>query len=608
MTVSPHMYLMRLRNSSLPELACRLQQSLTLPYLNLLSTLGRQLTVVHEKEVDAIANLIMPDLFLAEAASFLDCNALSESISSSMVVSNKQQTGNLPKVDPAPMEEDIRLIWEPARLQQAVLLLVIAHQTPEPPGWKQAQIASKAIIFSWLKANPFHRGMHYTSAMECALRIPVFFTALKLIDGLNPDEYDLVLKAIYRHAWLISKRLSLYSSLGNHTIAEAVGLIFAGAIYKSTPEGMRWMETGQRLLTDELPHQILDDGGPAEQSLNYHRFVLDLYWLAMDFIQKNNLGAVHHWEKRVSAGEFFLNVFKDKHGAFPSIGDSDNGFAIAPGVKPARSAGKPLKESRTTFEHSGYSVIRGGKLIFTFDHGPLGMSPLYNHGHADALSITLSKNGHPLLVDPGTYRYNGVPEWRRYFKGTRAHNTVTIDDQDQALQETSFIWSKPYNSRLTTHEKEDGDMFFNALHDGYMRLKAPVRHQRSVLFFDQGNFLIKDRFIGAGIHCFQLNFHLHPNAVVAKEGKWWIVDNDGERAFLRLVEGDFQVVRGQKNPLMGWFSSCYGEKEPTGTLTFTRTGNAGSVVFTTAICTRLPIHSGSFEIKAGELERKIRNT
>jgi uncharacterized heparinase superfamily protein len=149
------------------------------------------------------------------------------------------------------------------------------------------------------------------------------------------------------------------------------------------------------------------------------------------------------------------------------------------------------------------------------------MAPFYNHGHADALSITLSKKGTPLLVDSGTYRYNGVPAWRRHFRGTRAHNTVTFDDQDQAVQETYFIWSKPYTANLIAFVEEDGQCFCKAVHDGYTRLKAPVRHQRSVLFFSQGNFMIKDRFRGAGVHRFELNFHLHQNAVVHRKEECW---------------------------------------------------------------------------------------
>ena len=90
--------------------------------------------------------------------------------------------------------------------------------------------------------------------------------------------------------------------------------------------------------------------------------------------------------------------------------------------------------------------------------------------------------------------------------------------------------------------------------------------------------------------------------------RWWVVDHGGERIFMRLVEGDFQVVRGQENPLMGWYSYRYGQKEPTSTLTFTRTGASDSVVFTTAICTRLPLGDDRIDINVGELERQIENS
>jgi len=86
---------------------------------------------------------------------------------------------------------------------------------------------------------------------------------------------------------LVSRNLALYSSLGNHTVCECIGLVFGGAVFRETGEGKKWLSRGCTLLEKELSHQILDDGGPAEQSLNYHRFVLDLYWLACGFLEKN---------------------------------------------------------------------------------------------------------------------------------------------------------------------------------------------------------------------------------------------------------------------------------------------------------------------------------
>ena len=69
-----------------------------------------------------------------------------------------------------------------------------------------------------------------------------------------------------------------------------------------------------------------------------------------------------------------------------------------------------------------------------FDCGELGFGSLAAHGHADALSVTVRAGGVDVLVDPGTYDYFTFPDWRRYFRSTRAHNTLGIDGVDQSAQ------------------------------------------------------------------------------------------------------------------------------------------------------------------------------
>jgi hypothetical protein len=609
MIVNLHFYLLRLRNASLSELVYRSGQGLTGCYLNFLNRLGRKTPDVPSIDKRVVEELKMPDLYSKKVLSLSGRDTIVELMAavtdggdlSRKLNSNMRGGGETSK------SFDIRLMWEPARLQRAVTFLVCAHQHRKSVGCEKADQVANTLIFSWLRTNPFPRGFHYQSAMESALRVPVFFYALKRLNNLTPEQYDQILKAIYQHGWLVSKKLSLYSSLGNHTIAEAVGLVFAGAIYRSTRRGKDWLASGIRLLNDQLPHQILEDGGPLEQSLSYHRFVMDLYWIVMDFIQKNNFGNVHHWQTRLTAGEFFLGAFKDQSRLLPAIGDSDDGHAVAPGIAPFRIAGADYSKNIITFPETGYTIIRNGKLFFTFDHGSLGMAPLYNHGHADALSITLAKNGHPLLVDPGTYRYNGVPQWRRYFKGTRAHNTVTIDDQDQAVYETGFIWSKPYRAELTATQSEKNQRFFSAVHNGYTRLEDPVYHYRSILFFDEANFLIRDSFSGTGIHKFQLNYHLHPDVTLDQAGNWWVLENHGESIFLKLGNGFLKPVKGTQNPIMGWFSSRYGEKEPTTVLTCKKRGIANEVTFVTAIFTRSPFNHETWK-KAEKLEREIKDS
>ena len=240
--------------------------------------------------------------------------------------------------------------------------------------------------------------------------------------GLACDREEIA-AGIFRHAWWIERRLSLYASLGNHTVCEALGLVFAGALFQHGSGGRRWLKKGLALLNQELAHQVLRDGGPVEQSLAYHCFVLDLYWLAADFIQRNRLADLSGWRERLIRGERFLKAFEVEGVCFPAIGDSDDGFAVAPGLAPRRPEVSTVGPGAHLFPDAGYSVFR-------FDNGPLGMAPLYNHGHADALSVSLACQRRPILVDPGTFRYSGAPTWRRYFKSTRAHNTVSVDGDD----------------------------------------------------------------------------------------------------------------------------------------------------------------------------------
>ncbi|HXW68242.1 MAG TPA: heparinase II/III family protein [Dissulfurispiraceae bacterium] len=229
---------------------------------------------------------------------------------------------------------DIRMVWEPARLQHITVLLL--YGVLKQPGADTVRAGEKAkeVIFHWLSKNPFLTGPHYISPMECGLRIPVFFYALKILDDLTPEQRREIIETIYRHAWLVSKRLSLFSSLGNHTICECTGLIFAGSIFSTLPIGRNWLERGYELLSDQVHHQILDDGGPAEQSLAYHRFVLDLCWLAVGFLTKNKLYGCENVTRRLLSGEQFLQCFLEHDGTFPAIGDSDDGMAIAPGIEP----------------------------------------------------------------------------------------------------------------------------------------------------------------------------------------------------------------------------------------------------------------------------------
>ena len=125
-----------------------------------------------------------------------------------------------------------------------------------------------------------------------------------------------------------------------------------------------------------------------------------------------------------------------------------------------------------------------------------------------------------------------------------------------------------------------------AEHDGYRRLKAPVIHRRSVFVADQG-VVIEDRFRGSGSHVFEIHFHLHPEATAQRQGDRWWVQNGPARVGIR-IEGVDEVaaVRGQTEPILGWYAPAYGAKVPATTLRGEKRGSPDEVVFRTVIAIR----------------------
>ena len=80
------------------------------------------------------------------------------------------------------------------------------------------------------------------------------------------------------------------------------------------------------------------------------------------------------------------------------------------------------------------------------DAGPFGA--LHSgHSHSDTLSIIVRSGDEEILIDPGTYTYTGEPEWRDWFRGSSAHNTIRIDGLDQATIGRALSLDRPARSR-----------------------------------------------------------------------------------------------------------------------------------------------------------------
>jgi hypothetical protein len=223
---------------------------------------------------------------------------------------------------------------------------------------------------------------------------------------------------------------------------------------------------------------------------------------------------------------------------------------------------------RRAFAQGGYYILGRDfetprEVRIVADAGALGYLSIAAHGHADALSFTLSAGGKEILVDPGTYTY-AAGRWREYFRGTAAHNTVRIDGADQSLYGGSFLWLRHARARVEQFEMSPKQERLVAQHDGYERLADPVLHRRAWTF-DRANtaLTVVDELACKARHGAEWFWHFGPGCEVAVSENC-LTARCGDALLTMKFPSALRcrLVAGSEHAPLGWYSRTMDTKVP----------------------------------------------
>ncbi|MFC1620951.1 alginate lyase family protein [Candidatus Omnitrophota bacterium] len=515
--------------------------------------------------------------------------------------------------------KEIRFIWELNRHQHLVTLAKAYFLTKDEKYKKEA----KDQIFSWIRQNPPYKGVNWTSALESSLRLISWSWVCKFIEP-GGGRYKFF-KSVYQQAEFIEHNLSKYSSANNHLIGEACGLIITALSFPEFKDSDRWLDKGKSILFREILGQVHTDGVAKEQAFHYQGFIMEFFTLAVQLLIRNNIEIPKEvMDRFFSMSEFVMNII-DSKGKVPLVGDSDDGRAVrlsssedfslfksiltsacilsqrgdfknkgsafgeehfwifgVNGHKVYRSVRvkKPKLRSRL-FEKGGYAVFRNGRdEVLLMDCGELGYRSIAAHGHADLLSVTLVASGAELLVDPGTYLYHTGGAWRDYFRGTRAHNTVTLDDNNQSEITGPFMWGRRPLPRIEKWKSSENVDYISAAYKN-----SKIGHRRTICFDKKkGLWRIEDFLNTSGQSAVKQYFHLHPAAKIRLLNSHVIeVENQGVYLYITLDSSlTVDIKKGRLDPILGWSSDIFGTKVESPTLVNTAVINS-SGKFTTLL-------------------------
>lgn len=505
-----------------------------------------------------------------------------------------------------PRVGDVKLTWEIARFPHFYRMARAAAFFP--PEADELGAAVWRQIEGFEASNPFEHGIHWSSGQEIAIRLMAWLFALDTV--LKNDRTwesraermagSMRLAVNFIKSHIDYARIAVYN---NHILGEALALYAYGLLFASEAGGREGRDAGKRILNEEVARQFYPDGGYIQLSHNYHRVALQYLLLAGVFARHNADAPSPDWVVAMERSlEFLLAHQNPDDGRLPNYGSNDGALALpltscdfsdfrpvlqavsiftrgerlydrgpwdeeaAWLLGPVAVDQSPLRRRASTsvsFMPTGFHVLRASEpnTFASFRCGTIRD----RFSQIDMLHVDLWWHGENVLVDGGSYLYNGPEEWHEYFFRTASHNTVVVDGVDQMLHYRRFKVLYLTRARLLAFEQRGASFVAAGEHYGYERLRQAVIHRRSVALTDDETVVVLDTITGTGSHDANLYWLGGPYP--------YDFSRDDCRLTLRTPAGPFvvsvyrggspaegDVVAGQESPPRGWLSRYYGEK------------------------------------------------
>jgi Heparinase II/III N-terminus/Heparinase II/III-like protein len=465
-----------------------------------------------------------------------------------------------------------------------LLDLFVAYQKTGNPLY--AEIIGHHVI-DWIISNhsltnPFSQKQW--RGLEVAHRIthwvPCFY-GLQQVQEFSGAVRILMLSSILDHAYYLRH---LHSWGANWLSREMNALATVAICWPEFRNSQQWFNYGSDRLFREINEQVYPDGVHKELISHYHLVTLENFQNFANLLKKSGLDEPESFRVGLEQMWNYLaySMSPDGHSVLNNDSDRDNNrplvhqAAVAyqrPDWTHITSNGKtghpPPGEPSAIFPWAGQLISRSDwKADAHWSFFDLGSAGISYHIHNDKLHLSLAAYGRDLLVDSGRYRYVRDRFWH-YFRGSASHNVILIDGKGQktGLRELNRPLSN-CDYAITS----EFDLAVGTFDNGFINLKGKASHSRAVLYLRDKYWVVIDRIVTDRPRQIEALWHFHPDCTVVIDGQS-VGSVDPGVGNLKIVPvssllWDVQIIRGQENPVQGWWSLEYNQKVPNSTVEY----------------------------------------
>ena len=436
----------------------------------------------------------------------------------------------------------------------------------------------------WLTTLP-KLGIHWYSNLEIALRTLAWLQVIALCgDRLDP----ILVAGISAHIVHAGRHLladlpyTLSTMRSNHLLGDSLGLLAVGQARGRG--GWALTHVAEYLSKVHARGRFEEDGSMIEDSLSYHRFVLEM------LLVRRLLNGAHEPEvHRIAASAQFLARLGALEGPIPQYGDWDEGRVLVSSQPPVdvsgtvrlalslagtgslpewrdehdecawyAPVGQPLEPAAP--ERDGHPVgggfaraARGPFVVWLKAGGNV------SHQHADLCSTPVLCDGDWIIGDPGTGTYNGPLEQRDYFRCSVAHNVLRVQSQDQLEPYRAFRWRHRAQGCSGEAVHCENTVVMPGAHNAYSRLEPGGRIARAVVVRPSVVVVVDWAELPPGVP-YALSLPLGPQASWEPDASYFRLAS-GRRLFLTSCSAPI-LLDASIDPFDAWWSETYGAITP----------------------------------------------
>lgn len=399
--------------------------------------------------------------------------------------------------------------------------------------------------------------------------------ALKDAPSFRPETRIDMLKSLWAHA----EHLTRYEGYRNNWfIVESEVIAMLGVMLPEFKRAETWKTRGYERLSEAIAEQVWPDGAQYEISAGYHAMSGSGFELPYQLAANNGLPVDPLLRKRLEKMYEYTAYTSRPDFSHPSLNDSGGvgggrvSWAAKGGdlfnrddlrwVGTSGKKGSPPQIASRAFPDAGIYVFRSDwspdAHYLIFDAGAYSAA----HQHEDKLSFELCAGADPLIVDPGIASYMRDP-WTDYYKHTRAHNTVLIDEGGQKCRQsqTWAQWVRSVRGENAIQLGQGLDYAISSYDAGYEGVPDAdgLVHRRAIVFVRNKYYLLFDRVEGRKAHTVEALFHFMPVRVKI-DGRRVRTDREGHKnvELAPLNVGPAlspRLITGQHEPVQGWVAN-----------------------------------------------------